>query len=218
MRFDRETRAAIHDATPGPATIRWPSGQGAPEKGRVYRMQSLEALLDAKEKAAQPETHAEVLAEMHKHHYGEYPEGYEPPKRRRVRTSRAEDPLIKVLDVEILERGWEATVALFEDPDPKRHTGIKARVPGGPNPIDGIYEKTETEPEEIVVAPSRREREDAEESLRIESAASVDRAECNRLERKLATERRKGKAGRQTKIALKRARRRVEQNSAAASV
>lgn len=217
MRFGKETRAAIHDAAPGAATIRWPSGAGRPEKGQVVRMQSLEALEDAKEKAARPETCKAVIAEMHLRRYGCYPDGYE-PKARKVRTTRAGDPFIKVLDVEILERGWNATVALYEDPDPRRHTGLKTKVPGGPNPLDGVYEKVETEPEEIVVAPSRREREDADEALAIEHKASVDGAEIARAERKVINERRRGRRGIQAEKALERARKRAALVSAESGV
>lgn len=216
MRFDKETRATIQEAAPGSATIKWPSGAAAPEKGAVYRMQSLEALREAKEKAAEPITCREVLAEMHKDRYGDYPEGYK-PKARRVRTARAGDPFIKVLDVEILGRGFEATVALFEDPDPRRHTGLKTKVPAGPNPIDGFGEKVETEPEQIIAALSRSEREDAETALEIEHKVSVDSAEIAKAARKLSNERRRGRRGTQAERALERARKRAELVSADAA-
>jgi hypothetical protein len=209
MRFDKETRAKIQEAAPGSATIKWPTGAAKPEKGDVYRMQSLEALREAKEKAAQPVTCREVLAEMHKARYHEYPEGYK-PKARKVRTTRAGAPFIKVLDVEILDRGFEATVALFEDPAPRRHTGLKTKVAAGPNPLDGFYEKVETEPEQIVAAPSRSQREDAETALKIEHKVSVDNAEIARAARKLTNERRRGRRGTQAERALERARKRAE--------
>lgn len=215
MKFDNQARTAVQVAAPGIATIRWPSNEIEPEKGRVYRMQSLEA---ARKKARErkrrreeePETHAEVMAQMHKRHYGKLPEDYKPPRRKRRSRSRGDTPLIRVLGVTILQAGWEVTVELFEDPDPKRHLRLKARVPAGPNPIDGHPEKTETEQEQTVKAPSRAEREDQEESLRVECIASADRAELARLERKLANERRKGKSAMRTKWALERARRRVD--------
>ncbi len=219
MKFDNEARTAVQEAAPGIAMIRWPSMKIEPEKGRVYRMQSLEA---ARKKARErkrrreeePETHAEVMAQMHKRRYGEMPEGFEPPRRKRQSRPGA-DPFIRVLSVTILQRGWEVAVELFEDPDPKRHLRLKARVPAGPNPLDGRPEKTETEQEQIVKAPSRAEREDEEESLRVECIASADDAELARLERKLTNERRKGKSGKQTKMALERARKRVDLLSAA---
>lgn len=211
MRFDKETRTQIQEAAPGSATIKWPTGAKTPEKGGVYRLQSLEALREAKEKAAEPITCREVLAEMHKARYGDYPEGYK-PKARRVRTTRAGDPFIKVLDVEILDRGFKATVALYEDPDPRRHTGLKTRVPAGPDPISGIYEKVETEPEQIIAAPSRSEREDTETALEIEHKASVDNAEIAKAARKLTNERRRGRRGTQAERALERARKRAEQD------
>lgn len=211
MRFDHESRAAVLEAAPGLATIRWPAGGPQPEKGRVYRMQSLEALEGEKRRREEnPKTLREAMAQMHKRHYGKLPDDYKPPRRKRVRRSDS-DPFIRVLSVTVLKRGWEATVELFEDPDPKRHLRLKARVPAGPNPIDGHPEKTETEQEQIVKAPSRAEREDEEESLRVECIASADRAELARLERKLTNERRKGKSAKRTEVALKRARRRVEE-------
>jgi hypothetical protein len=220
MKFDNEARAAVQEAAPGIATIRWPSIEIEPEKGRVYRMQSLEA---ARKRARErkrlreehPATHAEVMAQMHKRYYGELPEDYKPPRRKPVRRSGDSDPFIRVLSITILQRGWEVSVALFEDPDPKRHSGIKAKVPAGPHPIFGHNEKAETEQEQIVKAPSRAEREDEEESLRVECIASADRAELARLGRKLTNERRKGKSGKQTKMALERARKRVGLLSAA---
>lgn len=218
MRFDKETRAAIHEAAPSTAIIRWPTGAAEPQKDRVYWMQSLEAAQEAAEKAKQPETCAEVMAQMHERRYGQKPEGFKPRRRGSTSRPRGDDPRIMVLDVEILERGWNATVALYEDPDPKRHTGIKARVPAGPNPIFGHQEPTETEPEAIVTVPSRSEREDAERALEIEHAASVDEAEIAKAARKLADQRRKGKSGKQARAALERARRRAELASAECAV
>lgn len=217
MRFDKETRTKVQEAAPGAVTIKWPAGAKAPDKGGVYRMQSLEALREAKEKAAEPITCREVLAEMHKKRYGKYPEGYK-PKARKVRTTRAGDPFVKVLDIEILERGFEVTVTLYEDPDPRRHTGLKTRVPAGPNPTDGFYEKVETEPEQIIVPHSRSEREDAETALEIEHKASVDNAEIAKAARKLTNERRRGRRGTQAERALERARKRAARDSAGVGV
>jgi hypothetical protein len=213
VRFDKDTRTKIQEAAPGSVTIKWPTGVAAPEKGAVYRMQSLEALREAKEKAAEPITCREVLADMHKRRYGHYPEGYK-PKARKVRTTRAGDPFIKVLDFEILDRGFKATVSLYEDPDPRRHTGLKTKVAAGANPLDGFHEKVETEPEKIVTPPSRSEREDAETALEIEHKASVDNAEIARAARKLTNERRRGRRGTQAERALERARKRAELVSA----
>ncbi len=224
MRFDKETRAAIHEAAPGSTTIRWPTGAAEPQKGRVYRMQSLEDAREAEDKDKRhryehPETCAAVLALMHERRYGSKPEGYRPKRRKQsTRRPQAEDPCIKVLAVSILERGWEATVALYEDPDPKRHTGIKAKIPAGPHPIFGHQEKAETEPEAIVIAPNRSEREDAEKAKEIEHAVSVDEAEIAKAAKRLADQRRKGKAGTQAQAALERARRRAELASADTAV
>lgn len=220
MRFDKETRAAIYEAAPDPATFRWPSGAGEPEKGGIYYLQSLEDAKEAEEKAKRrreysPPTHADVLAHMHEHFYKQKPPGYKPPPRRRTaRRPRKGDPCIRVLSVTILERGWEVKAALFEDPDPVRHTGIKAKVPAGPNPIDRFHEPTELEPEGIVLPQSRREREEEEEALKVEHAASVDQAEVFRAERRLKEQRRKGKPGKLAAAALERARRRADRLSA----
>lgn len=209
MRFDHEARTAVREAAPGIATIRWPSGEAAPEKDRVYRMQSLEALESERQRREEhPEKLRDAMAQMHKRIHGRFPEGYKPtPRRRRLCSDR--DSFIRVLSVTVLQQGWEVTVELYEDPDPVRHSGVKARVPAGPDPIDGHYLPTEIEPEQIVKAASRTEREDEQESLRVECIASVDRAEIDRLERKLARERRKGKSAKRTEAALARARRRV---------
>ena len=218
MRFDRETRAKIQEAAPGAATIRWPTGAAQPEKDRVYRMQASEDIEKAEMRLEHsPPKCADVLAQMHFKRHGTWPEGYEPPKPK-LRRPTKDDPCIKVLDVAMLDRGWEATVTLFEPADPIRHTGIKAKVPAGPHPIFGHHEQTETEAEQIVTAPSRSEREDAEEALAIEHKASVDHAEVAKAARKLANERRRGRRGVQAERALKRARKRAELASAATPV
>ena len=215
MRFDKETRAAIQEAAPGAVTIRWPTGAAQPEKDRTYRMQALEDVEKAEARLEHsPPKHADVMARMYFKHHGRWPEGYEPPKPKLSRPSK-DDPCIKVLDVAVLDRGWEATVALFEPADPHRHTGLKTKVPAGPHPIFGHNEKVETEQEQIIVAPSRSEREDAANALEIEHKASVDHAEITKAARKLADERRRGRRGVQAEKALERARKRAELASAA---
>jgi hypothetical protein len=224
MRFDKETRTQIREAAPGAVTIKWPAGAEEPQKGRTYRVQSLEEYKRAKEERIEsPDTCREVLAQMHERPYGKKPEGYKPPRRRRLATrALTEEDRIIVLDVEPIgpvgRNQWEATVALHEPVDPIRHLRVKARVPAGPHPIEGHHEKAETEPEQIIAAPSRTEREDEDEALRVEHVASIDSAEIARLERKLTSERRRGKPGNRTRIALERAKKRAELDSAAALV
>lgn len=225
MRFPKETVAAIHDAKGAAITVRWPVGK-EPEKGGVYYLASEEDAREARQKAAarreySPEDHAHVMAQMHKHFYGKFPDGYKPKKRRRpTRRPKRGDQRIKVVEVEILERGWNATVVLYEDPDPVRHTGLKTRIKGGDHPTDKAWGQvaTELEQEEIVVPQTRREREDEEESLKVESAASADLKEVARLERRVAEQKRNGKPSRKTEQALERARKRVALSSAATPV
>jgi hypothetical protein len=224
MRFDKETRTQIREAAPGAVTIKWPNGAEEPQKGRTYRVQSLEEYQRArKERIESPDTCREVLAQMHERRYGKKPEGYKAPRRRRLATRPLTDEdCIIVLNAEpvgpVGRNEWEATVALHEKADPIRHLRLKARVPAGPHPVEGHHEKTETEPEQIIAAPSRTEREDDDDALRVEHVASIDSAEIARLERKLAGERRRGKPGRRTRIALERAKKRVALDSAAAPV
>jgi hypothetical protein len=149
------------------------------------------------------------MAQMHKRRYGKWPVGYKPPKPK-LRRPTKEDPCILVLEVSVLDRGWEATVAMFEDPDPIRHTGLKTKVPAGPHPIFGHQEKVETESEQIITAPSRSEREDAEDALKIEHECSVDQSEIATAERKLSHERRRGRSGIQAARALERTKKRAE--------
>lgn len=225
MRFPKETVAAIHDSGGAPITVRWPAGK-EPEKGAVYYLASEEDAKDARKKAKgrreySPETHVEVLAQMHKRRYGKFPHGYKPKKRRRpTRRPKKGDQQIKVVDVEILERGWNASLVLHAEPDPVNHTGLKTRVPGGSHPIDKEWGTvaTELEQEEIVVAQTRREREDEEESLKVESAASADRKEVDHLARKVAEQRGRGKPSKRTEEALSRATRRADRDSAAEPV
>jgi hypothetical protein len=225
MRFPKETVAAIHDSGATPITVRWPAGE-EPQKGGVYYLASEEDARGVRKRAKErreysPETHAEVMAQMHKQRYGNPPAGFKPKKHRRpTRRPTKGDARIKVLDVEILEKGWNATVALYDDPDPVRHTGLKTRVRGGDHPSNKEWGQvaTELEPEEIVIPQSRREREDEEESLKVESAASADRKEVARLERRVAEQKRQGKPSKKTEQALIRARKRVASTSAAAPV
>jgi hypothetical protein len=210
MRFDKETRAKIQEAAPGSATIKWPTGAGQPEKGRPYRMQALEDVEKTERRLEHsPPTCADVMAQMHRKRYGKWPDGYKSPKPK-LRRPTKEDPCILVLEVSALDRGYEATVALFEDPDPTRHTGLKAKVPAGPHPLFGHQEKVETEAEQIITVRSRSEREDAEDALKIEHEASVDHSKIATAERKLSNERRRGKSGIQAARALERARKRAE--------
>lgn len=227
MRFDKETRALIHEAAPHPVTITWPKGEREPRKGRIYWLQSKEDAEEADKKAKarrehSPETHAEVMAGMHRRRYDKEPDRPK-KKRRRQETSarpRAGDLRIMVIDTEILKEGWEALVALYEDPDPVNHAGIKARVPSGPNPIDPEfgYEVTQTEPEQIVKPPSRARRLEEEEALKIAHKASVDYASVFRAEQKLLNQRRKGKRSILAEQAVQRARKRAELVSADAGV
>ncbi len=221
MRFDKETRTQIREAAPGSVTIKWPAGAEEPQKGRTYRVQSLEEYEKAKkERIESPDTCREVLAQMHERHYGTKPAGYKPLRRRRLATrSLTDEDCIIVVGIEPIGRkAWEATVSLHEEADPIRHLHMKARVPAGPHPLEEIHEKVETEPEQIIVAPSRTEREDEDEALRVEHVASIDSAEIARLERKLASERRRGKPGKRTRIALERAKKRGALDSAAVLV
>jgi hypothetical protein len=217
MRFDKETRTLIHEAVPNSVTIRWPAGAAEPQKGRIYWMQSLEDAKREKERLEySPPGHKDVMAKMHRHFYGTWPEGYKPPKRKGKR--RKPDDVILVLDVKILDRGWEATVAVFEDPDPVRHTGLKTKVPAGPNPIDGFQEPTEMEFEKIVTPESRSEREDREDAFRLEHDLSVQNADVSRAEQKLANQGRRGKRSSLAQQALGRAKKRGELVDAGASV
>jgi hypothetical protein len=218
MRFCKETRALIHGAAPHPVTIPWPKGEREPQMGRIYWMQSKEDAAEAAKKAKarrehSPETHAEVLAGMYRRRYGEEPERKQKKKRRRQTASspRAGDPRIMVLDTTILDKGWEALVALYEHPDPPQHLRIKAKVPGGPNHLyEGIHEPTETEPERLDTPPSRTRRLEEEEALKIEHKASVDRSELFKSEAKLAKQRRRGNRAKLAEAAVERAKRRVD--------
>lgn len=175
MRFPKDTRAAIRAAAPAPVTIDWPRGQRQPEEGKVYRLQrskeevaeELRIALESRE--ARPETHREVMAQMYRNADGEYPEGYEPPA---IKPAPDPDLRIKVLEVTILEEGWQARVVLWEEPDPTRHLGVKTRVPAGLDPASGEYVKVETEPERISVEAEEGLTREAHE-LRVRPAREV---------------------------------------------
>jgi hypothetical protein len=217
VRFPKDTRALIYEAAPHPVTIQWPIGEREPQKGRIYWLQSKEEAEEAEKKAEarrehSPETHAEVMAGMHRRHYGEEPERPKKKRRRGETASRpkANDPRLMVLDKTILDVGWEVKVTLYEDPDPVNHLRVKATVPAGPNPIDGSPEPTETEPEQIIPKPSRTRRLEEEEALKIEHKASADHSEVFKAEQKLANQRRKGKRSKLAEEAAMRARRRAD--------
>jgi hypothetical protein len=215
MRFDKETRAKIHEAAPNSTTIKWPAGAAEPQKGRVYWLQSLEDARREKERLEySPPKQRDVLAAMHFHFYKTWPKGYEPTKRKGQR--RKPGDVIMVLDVWILDRGWEATVALFEDPDPVRHTGLKTRVQGGDHPSDKQWGSvaTELEPEKILVPQSRREREEQEDVLEFEHDASVDEKKIAEKERTVHNLRRRGKRSILAEAAVERSKRRAALNAA----
>lgn len=216
MRFPKETRALIHEAGSNAVTIPWPMGQ-EPKKGRVYWLQSEEDAEEAERKAKarrehSPDTCAEVLAGMRRRHYGEPEPKASKGKRRRQPINRPEagDPRILVIDTSILEQGWEAKVALYEDPDPVKHLRVKAKVPAGPNPLTGRHEKAETEPERIDPIPTHQRRREEEEALIREHKASVDASEVIRAENHVANLRKRGKRSQLAEEAAKRARRRAE--------
>jgi hypothetical protein len=210
MRFDKETRTKIHEAAPNSTTIKWPAGAAEPQKGRVYWLQSLEDAQREKERLEySPPQQRDVLAQMHLHFYGAWPKGYKPSKRKGKR--RKPDDVIMVLDVLLLERGWDVTVALFEDPDPVRHTGLKTKIQGGAHPIDKEWGTvaTELEAEKILVPLSRREREEQEDVLEFEHDASVDEKRIAEKERTVHNLRRRGKRSTLAEVAVERARRRA---------
>jgi hypothetical protein len=218
MRFDKETRAKIHEAAPGSVTIRWPAGQRQPEKGATYRVQSAEDVEKAQRRLEEsPPKMKDVMAQMYKRKYKEWPEGYKPPRAKVPRPSK-DDDMILVLGVEPADGcGWDATVALHEEADPIRHSGVKATVAGGLDPLSTIagdpitgHTSTEMEPEQIIVKQSRSEREDEADSLRIEHEASVDAKEIGRAQKRLSEQRRKGKTGTLAAQALERAKRRAD--------
>lgn len=226
MRFPKETRALIHAAGTNPVTVPWPSGAGEPKEGRLYWVQNEEDVEEQERKAKlrreySPETHAEVLAGMHRRLYGtESP--VKARKRRRASTGRpqsGDDRILVIASAVVGKTDWEAKVVVHEDPDPVRHLGIKTKVPGG-QVLAGTDEEftqaTELEPEQIAPPRSRRQREEEEDALRIEHKASIDQAEILKAEQHLLDQRRRGKTGTLAEAALARARRRAEYDGEAA--
>lgn len=222
MRFPKETRALIQGAAPHSVTIPWPAGEREPQKGRLYWLQSIEDAKEAEEKEKRarehsPETCREVMAGMHRRRHGKDPESFKPKKRpRSIARPKAGDDRITVIDTTILDIGWEAKVALYVDPDPVNHSGVKARVPAGPNPIFGHNEPTETEPEQIVSSASRSRRLEEEEALKLEHRASVDHSAAMKAEQTLLNQRRRGKRSKLKEEATTRALRRADLVSAEA--
>lgn len=217
MRFPKDTRALIQKAAPNPITVDWPAGEREPQVGRVYWLQTI--LHDAKEverkekarREYSPETHAEVLAGMHRRRYGtEPPAKRKKPRRASMARPHAGDDRVLVIRTEIQDKGWRAKVVLYVDPDPVRHLGVKAKVPAGPNPIEGYQESTELEPEKVVLLSSRKRREEEEEALRIEHAGSVDMAKVIKIEEGLNDRRKQRKPAPLQEQAIARAKRRAE--------
>lgn len=219
MRFPQETCAAIHDAYPNPITVKWPAGEAEPQKGRVYRLQKDEEVKAREQKAKDrrdysPETHAEVMAKMEAAWYGQKPRKVKKKKRRQSGRSFG-DALIMVVDTEPVgppgRNQFEIKAVLYMgDPDPVRHTGLKTKVRGGPDPITKTYESTELEPEEMVVAQSRREREESEDAIAIEHRVSVDpNEEVRRAEQHVKKLRSQGRRSTLAEQAVERAKRRV---------
>lgn len=223
MRFPKETRALIHRAGLNSVTIPWPPDAVQPEPGKLYWLQSIEDVEKAEARREySPETHADVMAAMHKARYGVEPKRKKKRRRRSVLRPNAGDPRIRVIEVEILEVGWEARVEVYEDPDPVRHTGLKTKVKGGAKPkavflaedLEPAIEPTETEPEQLITQPSRTRRLEMEDALKVEHAVSVDKSKLIAAERKVADQRQKGKRSTLAEAAVERARKRTELDSA----
>lgn len=219
LRFDKETRAAIHKASPETAVIDWPSATEGPVKGKKYRLLKEQAPPpdDAPKKVVTPETPRcrDVLAEMHKKRHGRYPADYKKPRVKRKTVSGAMRILVE--DVEGDKAvGWKATVRLVTDP--VQHVRMKAKVPAGPDPITGQQEPTETEPEHLPLQRSRTERVEEEEALKLEHKASVDLVVALNAEREVRRAAGKKKPGGLSLAAAERAQRRAEESSAAIHV
>jgi hypothetical protein len=219
LRFPQETCAAIHEAYPNPITVKWPAGEAEPQKGRVYRLQKDEEVKAREQKAKDrrdysPETHAEVMAKMEAAWYGGKPRRIKKKKRRHDTGRSFGDALIMVVDVEPIgppgRNQFEVKAVLYMgDPDPVRHTGLKTKVHGGPDPITKAYEATELEPEEMLIVPSRREREEGEDAIAIEHRVSVDpNEEVRRAEQHIKKLRAQGKRSVLAEQAVERAKRR----------
>lgn len=215
MRFDKETRAAIHKASPETVVIDWPSTSEAPAKGKKYRLlkEQTPPPDDAPKKEVVPETPRcrDVLAEMHKKRHGKYPADYKKPRVKRKSISGAMRILVEDVAGDAAH-GWKATVRLVTDP--VQHVRMKAKVPAGPDPITGIQEPTETEPEGLPLQRSRTERVEEEEALKLEHKASVDRAVALTAVREARRKAGKKKPGGLALAAAERAIRRAELSSA----
>lgn len=134
-----------------------------------------------------------------------------PRKRRRppVRGPLAGSERIRVIDSEIQESGWKATVELYEDPDPLQHLRVKAKVPSGPDPVEGFQRSTELEPEQMKEQDSLERRREEEEALVVEHKGSVDRSLVMKAEQHLANLRRRGKRSKLAEEAVQRAKKRA---------
>jgi hypothetical protein len=219
VRFPQETCSAIHDAYPHSAIIRWPAGAAEPQKGRVYRLQKDEEIKEREAKAKRqleysPKTCAQVMENMRATRTGRKAVKVGPKRHHRTNTGRSSgDALIEVLAVTILERGWEVSVVLHDDPDPILHTGLKTRVKGtAPKENQPVVlpVATETEPEMMLVPLSRREREEAEDAFKLEHHASIDEETLKDAEKVVKRQREQGKRSILAEQAVDRARRRVE--------
>lgn len=220
MRFPQETCAAIHEASPNPITIKWPVAAAEPQKGRVYRLQKDEEVKEREAKARKqleysPKSCAQVMENMKAARYERDPVKVGPRRHHRTNTGRAAaDAQVEVLAVTILERGWEVSVVLHDDPDPVLHTGIKAKMKAGANPQTKVFEKAEYEPEKILVPRSRREREEAEDALKLEHRASIGEEAVKDAERIVKRQREQGRRSVLAEQAVERARRRTEMSPA----
>jgi hypothetical protein len=215
MRFPQETCAAIHEAFPNPTTIKWPGGAAEPQKGRTYRLQKDEEVKKREAKARNqleysPKSCGQVMENMRAAAAGRKPMKVGPKRHHRTNTGRSSgDAQIEVLAVTILERGWEVSAVLHDDPDPVLHTGLKTKLKG-PNPQTKVMEPTELEPEKILVPQSRREREESADALKLEHRASIDEETLKEAEQVVKKQREHGKRSVLAEQAVERARRRVE--------
>jgi hypothetical protein len=218
LRFDKETRAAIHKASPETVVIDWPSTTEGPVKGKKYRLlkEQTPAVEDpaAPPKVREPETPRcrDVMAEMHKKRHGRYPADYKKPRVKRKSVSGAMRILVEDVQGDAAH-GWKATVRLVTDP--VQHVRMKAKVPAGPDPLTGVQEPTETEPEGLPLQRSRTERVEEDEALKLEHKASVDRAVAIAAVREARRKAGKKKPGGLAMAAAERAVRRAEWSSAA---
>ena len=220
MRFPKETVAAIHDSKGASITVRWPAGR-EPEKGGVYYLASEEDAKDAQEGKGSPR----VQPRNSRRRSGADAQASLRQVPRRLQAQEAPPPNPPSQEGRPADQGdgcrdpgagLERHSGSPRRARPVRHTGLKTRVPAQQHPTDKEFGflPTELESEEIVVAQTRREREDEEESLKVESAASADSKEVDRLARRVADQKRRGKPSRRTELALERARKRVVVDSA----